>query len=110
MPRASVPTAEVVLRLRLGGLPSPSRISVVLSWLVDSPDLSGCGHRFLSSLSPNRPRASTKWNSLRVHVARQSKTNSAQESCRREGWFCSLAVEWICRLRVPVVKNLRQEF
>lgn len=39
---------------------------MVLFWLVDSPDLSGSGHRFRSSLSPNRRCALTKWNSLRV--------------------------------------------
>lgn len=66
MAHGSMPLAETVLRLHVGLFPSPSMISVVLCWLMVSQDLSGSGHRFLSFLSPNRPRVSTKWNSLRV--------------------------------------------
>lgn len=62
MAHASIHSAEIVLSI----FPSPSMTSVVLCWLVDSWDMSGSGHRFFSSLSPNRPHASTKWNSLRA--------------------------------------------
>lgn len=48
MANASMPLAETVLRLHVGLFPSPSMISVVLCWLIDSQDLSGSGHRFLS--------------------------------------------------------------
>lgn len=61
-----MPLAETVLRLHVSLFPSLSMIFVVLYWLMDSQDLSGSGHRFLSFLSPNRPHASTKWNSLTV--------------------------------------------
>lgn len=66
MAPGSTPLAGTVLRFHVRLFPSPSMISVVLCWLMDSQDLSSSGHRFLSFLSPNRPRASTKWNSLRV--------------------------------------------
>lgn len=61
-----MPLAETVLRLHVDLFPSSSMIFVVLCWLIDSQDLSGSGHRFLSFLSSNKPHASTKWNSLRV--------------------------------------------